>query len=145
MTSGEPRAAFPPRVALFDGVCTVCNRAVRWFLVRDRAARLHYAPLQGETAAALRARHSEIPVAVETLVYAEVVDGAERISLRSEALLRMLAELGGGWRRALWLLYLPRWLRDPPYRVFAWLRYRVFGALDTCPIPTPAERARFLD
>ena len=47
----------PARIVLYDGVCGFCNGSVRWLIARDRDARLHYAPLQGETAAALRARH----------------------------------------------------------------------------------------
>ncbi len=46
------RGALPPgaRMVLFDGGCGLCQRSVRWFLHRDRHARLLFAPLQGETA-----------------------------------------------------------------------------------------------
>ena len=46
--------ALRPRVILFDGVCVVCNRFVRWLLRRDTSARLHFASLQGEVAAGVR-------------------------------------------------------------------------------------------
>ena len=42
------------------------------------------------------------------------------------------------------LRWLPRVLRDLPYRLFVKLRYRVFGRLDACPIPTPEQASRFL-
>ena len=82
-------------ILLYDGVCGFCNGSVRWLAARDRAARLHYAPLQGETAAALRARHPGIPTAVETLVFVE--DGS-RVSMQSAAVFRMLRELPAPWR-----------------------------------------------
>ena len=47
----------PELIVLYDGVCGFCNGSVRWLIEREAGARLHYAPLQGETAAALRARH----------------------------------------------------------------------------------------
>jgi predicted DCC family thiol-disulfide oxidoreductase YuxK len=39
----------------------------------------------------------------------------------------------------------PRFLRDWAYDGFARIRYRVFGRYDSCPIPTPEQRARFID
>jgi len=40
---------------------------------------------------------------------------------------------------------LPRALTDTGYRLFARVRYRVFGRLDACRIPGPGERERMLD
>ncbi len=147
----EPTAAPPTRPAdaferlvLFDGVCGFCDRSVRWLIERDSQARPRFAPLQGETAAALRARHPQIPETLETMVYVERDGGAERVHLRSEAVLRICAELGRPWRALSWALWLPRWLTDLAYRLLARVRYRVFGKLDACALPGPGERGRFL-
>jgi predicted DCC family thiol-disulfide oxidoreductase YuxK len=130
---------------LFDGVCVFCNGSVRWLAARDPHARLRFAPLQGETAAALRARHPEIPAELETVVYVRREASGERVFLRSEALWRVLALLESPWRHLAWLVrVLPRALRERAYLAFARGRYRRFGVLDACSIPTPEERARFL-
>ena len=133
----------PARLVLYDGVCGFCNGSVRWLAARDREARLHYAPLQGEIAAGLRARHPEIPTELETIVFVE--DG-ERVSMASAAVFRVLRELSPPWR---WLAalhgLLPRAIWDAAYRAFARRRYRWFGRLDACPIPPPALRARILE
>jgi predicted DCC family thiol-disulfide oxidoreductase YuxK len=39
----------------------------------------------------------------------------------------------------------PRFLRDPVYKLVARNRYRWFGRTEACRVPTPAIRARFLD
>ena len=135
----------PERILLFDGTCLFCDGAVRWLLERDPAGRLHFAPLQGELAAALRARHPEIPNDLDTAVLVERSEGEERVYLRSQAVLRALALLESPWRRAAWLRFLPRFLTDACYRLFAGLRYRLFGRLEHCLTPSPEERARFLD
>lgn len=140
---GAAPASFE-RLVLFDGVCGFCDRLVGFLIERDAAARLRFAPLQGETAAALRARHPEIPVDLETLVYVDASGDSERVYLRSEAALRIFGELAGGWRRLRWLRVVPRPLRDAGYRLFARVRYRLFGRLSACRVPAPAERARFL-
>ena len=129
---------------LFDGVCVFCNAGVRWLMERDPRARLHFAPLQGETASALRARHPEIPSELATFVYVEGDATGERVFLRSAALFRVLALLDSPWRHVAVLRALPRRLCDAAYQAFARRRYRLFGKLDSCRIPTPDEAQRFL-
>lgn len=63
----------------------------------------------------------------------------------SDAALRVARYLDGGWKVLSWLHLFPRFLRNAVYRVVARTRYRVFGRRDTCMIPTPALKARFLD
>jgi predicted DCC family thiol-disulfide oxidoreductase YuxK len=145
MVDAERRAdPLPPRLVLFDGICGFCDRAVRWLIERDRFGHLHFAPLQGETAAALRRRHPEIPEDIDAIVYVETDASGERVRLRSDAVFRVAAGLAGPWRRLAWLRWLPRPLSDWGYRVFARHRYRLFGKLDACPVPLPDERARFI-
>jgi predicted DCC family thiol-disulfide oxidoreductase YuxK len=129
---------------LFDGVCGFCDQAVVWLLARDGDRRLHFAPLQGETAAKLRDRHPEIPVGVDTMVYVESDAAGERVSLESEAVFRVMAELPGPWRHLALLRWLPRALTDGAYRVFARNRYRLFGKLDACAVPDADERGRLI-
>jgi predicted DCC family thiol-disulfide oxidoreductase YuxK len=64
---------------------------------------------------------------------------------RSDAVLMILQQLGGIWwfTRLFWVV--PRFFRDWTYEVVARNRYAFFGKRDTCRLPTPAERARFLD
>ena len=57
---------------------------------------------------------------------------------------RVLDEVDGPWRRLRWLRWLPRAVTDLGYRLFARLRFRIFGRLDACRVPSPLERARFL-
>ncbi|MBZ5680744.1 MAG: DCC1-like thiol-disulfide oxidoreductase family protein [Acidobacteriia bacterium] len=52
----------------------------------------------------------------------------------------------GIWRLAGFLLQiLPRPLRDWGYRLVARNRYRLFGRFETCMLPGPKDRDRFLD
>jgi predicted DCC family thiol-disulfide oxidoreductase YuxK len=145
MSSAEERMEpLPPRLVLFDGVCRFCDRAVRWLIERDPRQRLHFAPLQGETAVDLRRRHPEIPEDTDTVVYVEVDRDGEHVHLRSAAIFRIAAELTGPWRRLAWLRWLPRPLADAGYCLFASRRYRFFGKFDACAVPPPGQRARFV-
>ena len=136
----------PPRVVLFDGVCAVCDATVQFVLDRDPSGRFHFAPLQGPTAAAVLARHPEIPPKIDSILLVETgEDGVERVSWYSTAILRLAVGLGGAWRLAGLLRVFPAFLRDPFYKAFAAVRYRVFGQLESCRMPRPGEAERFLD
>ena len=141
----EQVAAAPARVVFFDGLCGFCDAIVRWLLGHDADGRFRFAPLQGEIAASLRARHSGFPDEAETLVYVESDGEIERVYLRSDAVLRIFAQLDPPWRWLAPLRVLPRAPRDIAYAAFARIRYRVFGKLERCRLPTAEERGRFLD
>jgi predicted DCC family thiol-disulfide oxidoreductase YuxK len=140
----EPKSTSGP-IVLFDGVCAFCNRSVQTIIRLDKHARIRFAPLQGEFAAELLSRHPELRGIDSLLVVETTPDGNERISLRSTAPLRIAANMGGIWNFALLAYIVPRPVRDFCYDLFARYRYRLFGKYDSCMIPTPEQRARFLE
>lgn len=130
------------RILFFDGVCNLCNASVDFLVRQDPGGLIRYAPLQGKTAAArLRMPAPVSSDELETVVYWE--NG--RSWIRSSAALRVLAALGGPWALVKLLLLIPAPIRDAAYRIIARNRYRWFGRRETCRLPTPEERARFLD
>ena len=125
---------------LFDGVCNLCNRVVLFVIDRDRSAHFVFASLQSEPGRRILQVHA-IPDDVSTLVLVE--DG--RISTRSTAALRIAVRLGTAWSLCRVLMLIPRPVRDLVYDWVARHRYAWFGRLDSCRLPTPELRARFLD
>jgi predicted DCC family thiol-disulfide oxidoreductase YuxK len=144
--SEAPGAGAGTPIILYDGVCGLCNRLNRFVLARDPDARLRFAALQSPLAAEILARHGRDPRDLDTL-YLVLAPGRqdERLLEKSEAALWILRELGGVWRAADLLRVVPRGLRDLGYDLVARTRYRLFGRYDTCPLPDPRHRARFLD
>jgi predicted DCC family thiol-disulfide oxidoreductase YuxK len=141
----DPLEGLPARLVLFDGVCVVCNRSVDWLLRRDVRGRLCFAPLQGEASARVRAAFpGAIPDGLETIVYLDHSGRVPLLWLRTRALRQILIELGGGPGVTL-LRLVPTPIADLCYRLFARLRYALFGRREFCRVPTPAERLRFLD
>jgi predicted DCC family thiol-disulfide oxidoreductase YuxK len=69
----------------------------------------------------------------------------ERVFVRSAAALRVARYLGGAWTLALGAWLVPRALRDAAYDLLARHRHRLPGATDACFVPSPEDRARFLD
>ena len=140
MDSGHP-------IILYDGVCGLCNRLVQFLLKHDHDGRLYFASLQSDFAAKVLQRHGIDPKDLDTLHVVENFEQPdERVLQRSDAVLRAGRELGGVWAGLSSVAkVIPRALRDLVYRFVARNRYRVFGKYDTCMLPDPKQRSRFLD
>ena len=128
---------------LFDGLCGMCDATVQWVLAKDQRGAFRMAPLQGETAAAVFARHPEIPEGLDSIVIVERVNGEEILSWESAAISAMGRYLPFPWRVLSWVGFVPRWLANPFYRLVARNRYRIMGRMESCRIPSEAEAARF--
>lgn len=139
--SGESAAP----VLLYDGVCGVCNRAVRTTLRLDPTGPLRFAALDSVFAKAIIERHPEI-ADVDSVVFVDDPGRpSERVAVRSESAMRVVDYLGGPWRVLKIARLVPTPLRDWLYDRFAAIRYRVFGKFDSCPLPPPEVRARFVE
>lgn len=137
----------PNPIIFYDGVCGLCNRLVQFTLKHDADGRLRFASLQSGFAAAVLQRHGFNSRDLDTLYVVEY-NGLpeERISLRSDAAIAVLRQLGGSWAVGATLLRVaPRWLRNWGYKIIARNRYRIFGRSDTCLLPEDKYRDRFLD
>lgn len=128
-------------VLVFDGVCVLCSRWVRFVLRHDRRQRVRFAAMQSERGRALLAGHGLDPDDPSSLLLLQ--EG--RAFQDTEAILRLLSELGRGWRLAGLLRVVPRALRDALYRTVARNRYRWFGRTASCLLPPASARDRFLE
>jgi len=134
-------------IILYDGVCGLCNSLVQFLLKHDKQGRLRFASLQSDFAARVLKRHGIDPKDLDTVQIIENYEQpGERVLQRSDAILRAGRELGGFWSASAAAgKVIPRALRDVIYRFVARNRYRVFGKYDTCMLPEPNQRSRFLD
>ena len=138
MSPGSPSAP----VVLFDGVCPLCQAAVRWIARHDTEGRFRFAPLDSAVGRALLAQAGARSTRAEPETVVLVED--RRAWERSDAILRVAADLGAPWRWLVPLRLVPRALRDAVYGLVARRRHRWFGRLDACPLPPPEIRDRFL-
>ena len=127
-------------VLLFDGVCNLCNASVQWVLKRDRAGQFRFAALQSDAGRQLLAQHGMDADVVDTVV---LVFGG-RLYTRSDAALEILRHLGGVWAWLSIFRWVPRPLRNAVYNWVARNRYRWFGREETCWLPRPEWKSRFL-
>ena len=132
-------------VLLYDGVCGLCNGLVRFLIRRDRGDRLRYAPLQSRFARELLERHGRDPDELNTVILALDQGTPDEVLVdRARAILTVMRWIGWPWKALLVFWPLPDFLLNFGYRIIARARYRLFGRHESCPIPSPEERERFL-
>ena len=133
-------------VLLYDGVCGLCNRAVRFVLRHDREKLFRFASLQSSFAARVLAHQRVDPTDLSTAYMIVFHAEGEVLLERSAAVLYVMQHLAGIWPNVAQIAgLLPHWLRDWMYGVVARNRYQVFGKYQSCPLPGEAERDRFIE
>ena len=128
------------KIVLFDGVCHLCDGAVRFILKKERNAELKFAPLQSDTGSSLLEQYGYPSDYLDGLILIE----KNRAHDRSCACLRIARKLNFPWNLLFPLLIIPKALRDFIYGMIASARYRWFGKKESCSLPTGEDQSRFL-
>ncbi len=127
-------------VIIFDGKCVLCSRFAQFIMRADRLRRFRLLAAQSPIGSALYAHLGLDPETYETFVLLD--EG--RAWLRSDAALRILAELGFPWSLSGISRLMPRFARDRLYDLVARNRLRWFGSRASCYAPDPSEADRFI-
>lgn len=134
----EPIVGVSEPVVLFDGVCNLCAGTVQLLLRLDRRQVLMFASLQSDFGRSVVAKHQL--GGLDSIVF---VDG-EAVAVESDAVLAVAGRLGWPYRALSAGRVIPRSLRDRLYRFIARHRIRWFGQRESCLMPTPERKARFV-
>ena len=105
----------------------------------DSHAEIFFSPVQGETAEKFSLYQSQPPREWRIAYVDEkgIYEGAD-------AVLLVLRRLGGLWKIPALFIYLPRSVKGYFYGIMSRNRYRLFRKRETCRLPSPEERERFL-
>lgn len=132
---------------LYDGVCGLCNRLVQFVLKRDFGAVFQFASIQSDFGQSLLKAHGKDPDSLETVcVIAGFRTESPVLLSRSRAALFVSEKLGGPWPFLAAIVgILPGRLLDWAYDLVARCRYRIWGRYESCPLPNPLHKSRFID
>jgi len=127
-------------IVLFDGVCNLCNGVIKFTIKRDKKELLHFASLQSSPAKELMRQFELDENQLKTFVYIE----DNKAYTRSTAGLKLVRNFGGLWPLLYGFIIIPKPIRDIVYNFISNNRYRWFGKEESCMIPSPEIKARFL-
>lgn len=127
-------------IILFDGVCNLCNNAVDFVIRRDQNDRFKFGALQDPATKSILKKYKINQNYIDSII---LVRG-DLVFYKSKAALEIAKKLGGMWPFLYVFNVLPSFLLDPVYDWIAKNRYKWFGKKETCRIPTPKEKGKFL-
>lgn len=127
-------------ILLFDGVCNFCNDTVNFIIKRDPEAKFRFAALQSDVGQDLLKKHNLPTDDFESVILIH----QNKVYLQSDVTVKILENLGGWWSVLAIYKFVPRFIRDTVYDFIAKNRYNWFGKKETCMIPTPDIKERFL-
>ena len=127
-------------IIFFDGVCNLCNGAVQFVIERDRKSYFKFAALQSEFAAKTLSDFDLQVTQGDSFVLLE--NG--KVYEQSTAALRVAKKLKGLWPLLYVFIIVPPFIRNAVYKFIARNRYKWFGKQESCWVPTPELKSKFL-
>ena len=129
------------KTILFDGVCNLCNSSVNWVIDHDKKGLFSFSSLQSDYG---KKRTAELGLG-QDYMDTIVLDDDGVLYTQSDAVIKVLSYLGGIYSGSSVFLVVPKFIRNSIYQLVANNRYKWFGKQDTCRIPTPELKAKFLE
>ncbi|WP_313891993.1 DCC1-like thiol-disulfide oxidoreductase family protein [Psychrobacillus sp.] len=126
-------------IVFFDGECNFCDASVQFIIARDPNGYFQFVALQSEIGLELKMKY-RISEELDSFLVME----NDIVYDSSDAALLVCKHLNGMWKGFYLFKFLPKSLRDSVYKLIARNRYRWFGKKDSCTIPSPDIRNRFL-
>lgn len=130
------------KIVLFDGVCNLCNGAVKYIIKHDKKDIFRFASLQSEIGRNLVSERGMDPEELDSII---LIEPGVAYYRKSTAALEISRDLSGGYSFLKNFLFIPESLRDGIYDFVASNRYKWYGKKESCMIPTPDLKAKFLD
>ena len=128
-------------IVFYDGYCGLCNRLVIFLLKYERNDNISYCSLQSEFAKSFL-KDFNIPMKIETIYYFS--EG--KLYKRTEAIKKVIRNLKSPFLIIYYIVAItPEFLREYFYKLFAKNRYKWFGKMDDCKIPSAKNKERFLN
>lgn len=126
-------------IIFFDGYCNLCNRSVQLVIKNDRRNIFKFAPLQAEKTVFFL-QEKKFQTNSDSILYWN----KKQFYSESSAALRIAWHLKFPFPLLIIFYLVPAFLRNPVYRYIARNRYKWFGKQESCMIPSPELKSKFL-
>lgn len=130
------------QIVLFDGVCNFCNASILKIIKNDKKNIFLFASLQSEIEKEITQHFNIDTNLIDSII---LVESKTNYAIKSTAALKIAKQFGGLWWLFQFFWILPTSFRDFFYDYIAKNRYKWFGKKESCMIPTPEIKSKFID
>ncbi|MFT5237950.1 MAG: putative DCC family thiol-disulfide oxidoreductase YuxK [Flavobacteriaceae bacterium] len=128
------------KIILFDGVCNLCNDSVKVVIKHDKKDIFRFSAIQSAVGVQMA---SEYGIDISKTDSILLID-KDKIYAKSTAALKIARHLSSGYPLLYGFMIVPNFIRNWVYDIIAKNRYKWFGRKDSCMIPTPELKNKFL-
>lgn len=129
------------QIIYYDGICVLCDSFVMWIIKRDHQQKYVFCSIQSTIGQQkLKQYATQLHFSKDTIL----LQTENQLFDESTAVIHILTGLGGIYKLATLIKIIPKSLRDFAYRLVAKNRYCMFGKMNTCTIPNPSIKHRFI-
>lgn len=129
------------KIILFDGVCNLCNSAINFVIDHDKNNVFKFGSLQSSEGQFYLKKFGLNSENFDSFV---LIDG-DKYYTKSTAALRVANDLPGLYKLLYGFIIVPTFIRDAVYNFVSKYRYKIFGKSDSCRMPTPELKSKFLN
>ena len=129
------------KIVLFDGVCNLCNSSIQYIIKHDKEDQFRFVSLQSDLGKQILKYIGVDPAKTDSII---LYEPGRAYYTKSGAVLEIARNLSGFFNITLLFGLVPTFLRDPLYDYVAKNRYKWYGQQQTCMIPTPELKSKFL-
>jgi len=129
------------KIILFDGVCNLCNGAVQFIIKHDKKDIFRFVALQSELGIEICKYIGIDQIKIDSII---LYHPGVAYYYKSSAVLEIGEDLGGIYNLTFILKIFPEKLRNYIYDYIAKNRYKWYGKKESCMIPTPELKAKFI-
>lgn len=130
------------KLILFDGVCNLCNSSVQYVIQHDKNNVFLFAALQSDTGLEIIKTYNIDTSKTDSILLYTPEHG---VVSKSTAALKIASQLGFPLNILVVFLVVPPFIRNWVYNYIAKNRYKWFGKKESCWIPTPELKSKFLN
>ncbi|MDP5198926.1 thiol-disulfide oxidoreductase DCC family protein [Flavobacterium sp. DG2-3] len=129
------------KIILFDGVCNLCSSAVQFIIKHDKKDIFRFVALQSELGISI-CKHLGISFSkMDSII---LYNPGTAYFYKSSAVIEIAKNFGGLWKLTPIFRIVPIFISDRIYDYVAKNRYNWYGKKESCMIPTPELKAKFL-
>lgn len=133
---------FDKKIILFDGVCNLCNSAVQFIIKHDKKDVFRFVALQSELGQEIL---NYIGIDVKNIDSIVLYEPGVAYYYKSDAALQIAGNLNGLFSLGTVFKILPTGIRNELYDYIAKNRYKWYGKKESCMVPTPELKIKFLE
>jgi predicted DCC family thiol-disulfide oxidoreductase YuxK len=129
------------KIILFDGVCNLCDSSVQYIIKNDKNDVFRFVQLQSDLGTKILQHIGILNQKIDSVV---LYEPGVAYYYKSGAVIEISKTLQGLFNYGMLFRILPNSLRDVVYDYIAKNRYKWYGKKESCMIPTPELKSKFL-